>query len=436
MKKKWLSIVFQCSFTLVFLAGCGTNSNSQTDNDSAAVIATTEINSTTEVSRSVQESIDIESAESTDEKSDQEDSQDMPNESDEEVEYASGINSLYLSDYEANSVVTINAPGEYALSGTLTNGQVVVNVGDEEEVQLALNNVEITNDSGSAILVQNAEKVVITLVEGTVNTITDSANYTDLDEDGEPDAAIFAHDDLTINGSGSLTVYANYSDGIESRDDLKITGGKISVSAVDIGLFGNNSFEMEAAAVVITAGGDTIHSDGDILIESGTLTLNSGDDGMHADGTLTINDGTIVIQNSCEGLEATNVLINGGNINIIASDDGINGAGGNDNSGKAGKGPQDNFTGSQCVISINGGTITIAAATSGNGDGLDANGSITINGGNVVIKVPSSYHDYSNIDYNATYSFIGGSVRLLNANGTYTEVTESNVLNMDKGKGR
>ena len=345
-------------------------------------------------------------------------------------------NIINLSDYEANSVMTITAAGEYTLSGTLIDGQVAVDVGDDEEVQLYLNNMEITNDSGSAVLVQNAEKVVITLVDGTVNTITDGTNYTDLDEDGKLDAAIFAHDDLTINGSGSLTVYANYSNGIESRDDLKITGGNISITAVDIGLFGNNSFEMESAAVVITAGGDTIHSDGDILIESGTLILNSGNDGMHADGTLTINDGTIAIQNSYEGLEATDVIINSGMIDIIASDDGINGAGGNDNSGNAGNGPQDNFTSSQCTITITGGTITIAAATSGNGDGLDANGSITISGGDLIIKVPSSYRDYSNIDYITSFSLTGGNVQLLNANGTYTEVTESNVSIMDKGKGR
>ena len=357
------------------------------------------------------------------------------NETDEVTEYTSLSNNINLSDYEANSVVNITAAGEYILSGTLTDGQVVVDVGNEDEVGLLLDNAEITNNSGSGILVLNAEKVVITLNDGTVNTITDGTNYTDLDEDGEPDAAIFSHDDLTINGSGSLTVQANYGDGIESRDDLKITGGIISVTAVDIGLFGNNSIEMKTAAVVITAGGDTIHSDGDIIIESGTLTLISGDDGMHADGTLTINDGTIDIQKCYEGIEATDVIINSGTINIEASDDGINGAGGNDNSGNNSTNgfPQDNFSGSQATITINGGTITIAAAGSGNGDGLDANGSITISGGDTVIKTPSSYRDYSDIDYNTTFSLTGGSVRILGTSGTYTQVTENNVSNNTRG---
>jgi len=407
------------------MTGCASSSNTQTVNDSAEI----------EAISFVQESTDNESIENATVSSDQETIESTFDESDEKIEYTSLSKNINLSDYEANSVVNINAAGEYILSGTLTDGQVIVNVGDEEEVQLYLNNAEITNNSGSAILVQNAKKVIITLNDGTVNTIIDGTNYANLDENGEPDAAIFSHDDLTINGSGSLTVQANYGDGIESRDDLKITGGKISITAVDIGLFGNNSFEMKTAAVVITAGGDTIHSDGDILIESGTLMLSSGDDGIHADGTLTINDGVIDIQQCYEGLEATDVIINGGTIDIVASDDGINGAGGNDSSGISGPGGgrQDNFSGSQASITINGGTITIAAGISGNGDGLDANGTLTITGGDTVIKTPSSYRDYTDIDYDTTFSLTGGSVRILNANGTYTEVTESNVANNARG---
>lgn len=419
MKKKSLSMLVLCSITMAFLAGCENNNNSQMENDSAVVATANEVLS------SVQESTISETTEKSELNSDLDDVEEVFNESGVKTESISVSNSINLSGYEANSIVTIDAAGGYTLSGTLTDGEVVVDVGDDEEVQLYLNNVEIANSSGSAIYVQNAEKVIITLLNGTNNVISDGNNYTDLDEDGEPDAAIFAHDDLTINGSGSLTIYANYSDGIESRDDLKIAGGNISITAVDIGLFGNNSFEIETATLVISAGGDTIHSDGDILIESGTLTLISGDDAMHADGTLTINDGTIDIQKSYEGMEATNVIINGSTISIEASDDGINSAGGNDNSGFPTNGRQDNFSSSQSSITITGGTITITAATSGNGDGLDANGTISISGGDLVIKVPSSYRDYSNIDYNTTFSLTGGSLRLLNANGTYTVITSA-----------
>ena len=427
MKKNWFSILLLCLLSLAFLVGCRNSADTQADNTSAVV------ETATEVPDSVQDSTAIDGTDSVAGNSVQEPIDDMSDESNEKAEYASLDNEINLSAYGSNSIVTITDAGQYTLSGTLTDGQVIVNVGDDEEVQLFLNNAEIKNNSGSAIVVQNAKKVVITLVDGTENTIADGATYSDLDKNGEPDAAIFSHDDLTITGSGSLTVQANYSNGIESRDDLKISGGNIFITAVNNGLFGNNSVEIGTAVVIITASGDSIHSDGDILIESGTLTLSSGDDGIHADSAITVNNGTIDIKKSYEGIEATDVIINGGVIDIVASDDGINGAGGNDNSSANGS-PNDNFSGSQCSITITGGTITIAAAGSGDGDGLDANGTIVISGGDTVIKMPSSYRDYSSIDYNTTFSLTGGRVRILETNGTYTEVTESNVANNHRGR--
>ena len=408
MKIKFLSILLISLFSLTTLTGCADSSNVVTVDKGTlnTVVSTTSVSSAPEYIEATFE------------------------EADENTETAAVSSSINLSDYEPGSVVNITTAGEYILSGTLTDGQIVINVGDEDKVQLYLDNAQITNSSGSAILVENANKVVITLNEGTVNTVTDGANYTNLDESGDPDAAIFSHDDLTINGGGSLIVSANYTDAIESRDDLKITGGNITITAVNAGLFGNNSFEMKEATVVITSGGDSVHSDGDIIIESGSLTLNCGDDGIHADNTLTINDGTITVQNSYEGLEATDVIVNGGTIDVTATDDGINGAGGNADSTTtttAGAQPRDNFAGSTGTITINGGTLTIAAALSGAGDGLDANGTITITGGNTLIKIPSSYRDYSSVDFNTTFSLTGGSVQTVDANGNYTEITESNV---------
>ncbi|MFZ1400062.1 MAG: carbohydrate-binding domain-containing protein, partial [Candidatus Promineifilaceae bacterium] len=196
---------------------------------------------------------------------------------------------------------------------------------------------------------------------------------------------------------------------------LTITGGTITINSAD----------------------DALHANGTITINGGLFTLASGDDGMHADATLTINDGTIAILTSYEGLEASNVIVNGGTVDIVSSDDGLNGAGGNDTAASESTGfGQDNFSSSQGTITINGGTITIAAAASGNGDGLDANGTITVTGGDTVVKTPSSYRDYSDIDYDTAFSLTGGSVRILNADGTYTQVTDSYVSQGPGGGGR
>ncbi|MDR2063908.1 MAG: carbohydrate-binding domain-containing protein [Candidatus Nomurabacteria bacterium] len=336
---------------------------------------------------------------------------------------------INLADYADGAVVEISSAGEYVLSGKMANGQIVVEVGDEEKVQLYLDNVEIVNPAGSAILVSNAKKVIITLNDGTTNIVTDGATSPESDAADEPDAAIFAHDDLTINGTGALVVNAKHADGIESRDDLKIAGGEITVSAADNGLFGNKSVETKTATLTISSGGDAVHSDGDLIIESGSFVINAGDDGMHADGTLTINAGTIDIKESFEGIEATDIVVNGGNISVVASDDGLNGAGGNDDNSSSpttssGRG-RDNFRGNSGSITVTGGTLFIAAAGSGTGDGFDANGDITITGGDIVIKTPSSFHDYGALDADGAISITSGTVRSLSNNGVYSELNSS-----------
>ncbi len=204
----------------------------------------------------------------------------------------------------------------------------------------------------------------------------------------------------TGGGSGSFVSDTTSMKGIKAGQLVMIDGGVIGVNSAD----------------------DSLHSNANITINAGTLTLASGDDGIHADTTLEINDGTIAIQQSYEGLEAAAVIVNGGTIDIVSSDDGINGAGGNADTTATTGGRQDRFSSSSGTITINGGTITISAATSGNGDGLDANGELKITGGDLVIKVPTTYRDYSNIDYDTTFSWTGGTVQTLDANGNYADV--------------
>ncbi len=136
------------------------------------------------------------------------------------------------------STVTITTAGTYQISGTLNDGQIIVDNTDPENVTLIFAGVDIASQSSAPIYVANAEKVIITLAAGSESFVTDSTSYLALDESGEPNAAIFSKDDLTINGEGTLTVNANYNNGIASKDDLKITGGTIMVSAVDDGLKG------------------------------------------------------------------------------------------------------------------------------------------------------------------------------------------------------
>jgi len=154
------------------------------------------------------------------------------------------------------STVTITAAGTYAISGTLNDGQIIVNTQDKEKVVLLLNNANISNASSAPIFVQNAEKTVITLAEGTENVITDGSAYVLEAGATEPNAAIFSNDDLTINGGGALTVNANYRNGIATDDDLKITGGIITVNAVNDGLKGKSSIAVKDASITVSAGGD------------------------------------------------------------------------------------------------------------------------------------------------------------------------------------
>ncbi len=127
------------------------------------------------------------------------------------------------------SLVTISSAGIYQISGTLTDGQVIVDTQDEEDVTLILAGVDITSQSSAPIYIVSAEKVILTLAAGFENVITDGDSTVNLDENSEPNAAIFSKDDLTINGEGSLTVNANYNNGIASKDDLKITGERSSL---------------------------------------------------------------------------------------------------------------------------------------------------------------------------------------------------------------
>lgn len=385
----------------------------------------------------------------------------------------------------SSGTITITEPGTYVFSGTLQDGQILIDAGKNDTVRLVLNGVSLSSSVSAPIYASQAGMVMITLAEGTENNITDASQYTFAADEDEPNAAVFSKCDLILNGSGALSVTANYNNGICSKDDLILTDGTISVSAVNDALRGRDStvisggtfallaggdgiqsnndedtekgyvylaggsFEIQAGgdgiqaetALMITDGSyqlqtgssadtdsykglkaglgllitggdftiisadDALHSNGVVGISDGTFAISSWDDGMHADDALVIDGGTITVSESYEGLEGTSVTINGGTLSVTASDDGVNAAGGSDQNDFGFKGPgRDQFsTNNDYFLQITGGTLRINAK----GDGLDSNGVMLLEGGEVYVSGPTDSRNGA-LDTNGALTSTGG----------------------------
>lgn len=417
----------------------------------------------------------------------------------------------------SGSTVTLIGEGTYILSGTLSDGMIVVNAGASDKLHLILNGVTVTSTSSAALYILEADKVFVTLAEGTANTLANGGSFTAIDENSI-DGAVFSKQDLTLNGSGSLTVSSPAGHGIVCKDDLVITSGSYTVQSSSHGIDANDSVRISGADITIDAGKDGIHAEnnddtslgfvyitsgglnieaegdgisagaymqieggsfelvtgggsvnaakqtsdqwggfmgggprgqqppssagseedstsikglkaaGSLLISDGTFTIDSaddavhsnasitvnggsfkiasGDDAFHADENLTVTAGTISITTCYEGLEALHVAVSGGEIDLVASDDGLNAAGGTDSSGFGGGRGGDRFGGgsaSNGTIVISGGTVYIVAS----GDGIDANGSLTISGGAVTVCGPTQ-GDTATLDFDTTGTISGG----------------------------
>lgn len=418
------------------------------------------------------------------------------------------------------SRVTIEAEGVYLLSGTLTDGQIVVDAGETDKVQLVLAGTDIASSTSAAIYALEADKVFVTLAEGTENTLTNGGEYVAIDENSI-DAVIFAKTDLTLNGSGTLTINAQDGHGVVSKDDLVITGGSYTITAASHGLSGKDSIDIANGTFAITSGKDGIHAEnadnlslgtlyiaegsytitaqgdavsaqralqidggtfdlytgegsasvdmtssdagrmgggprgemgtqtevtaaetekdsvsqkgikgestyainggtftidsaddclhagGAMTIVAGEFTLSSGDDAVHCDDALAIQSGTFTIPYCYEGIEGLSITIENGTFDITSNDDGLNAAGGADNSGFGGFGgrQQDTFTStSDSFITINGGIFTIVSS----GDCIDSNGALTINDGTLDLACNSKNN--TALDCEGTYTNNGGDV--------------------------
>ena len=324
-----------------------------------------------------------------------------------------------------DGVVTIKAAGVYVLSGTFTDGTIVVDAGDDDKVQLVLDGVSITAADYAAIYAKNADKVFVTLAEGAGNSLTVSGDYVQTD-DNNVDAVIFAKCDLTLNGTGSLTVKDNTGHGIVSKDDLVVTGGTYTIYSQDHCLNGKDSVRIADGTFNLSCDEDGIHAgnddqqDGYVYIEGGDINISVGDDAIHAEGLLIITGGDIDVSKSCEGVEGDKILVTGGDIDVISSDDGFNAAGGSSGSGDnhdgfgggPGMGGVDMDADNDAYILITGGTININA----NGDGIDSNGCIGITGGSVYV-LGSSDNGNGAMDYGICAAITGCEIVAVGGSG-------------------
>ena len=194
--------------------------------------------------------------------------------------------------------MTITKAGTYILSGSSENVQIIVKAKKKDKVQLVLNGVRMTG-TDAAIVVENADKTFITLAKGSKNTISDSAHH----KNTKYDAAIYSKDDLTFNGSGSLTVEGNYGNAIESNDDLRNSGGTYTIKGYKNALSANDAINIKDATMNLTATYDAIHADndkntslGNFYIHSGKITIHAGDDGIHASNIALVDGGTIKVE--------------------------------------------------------------------------------------------------------------------------------------------
>ena len=380
---------------------------------------------------------------------------------------ASGDNVIVLSGDTAlitgsgaefsGNVIEITQPGVYQFSGEFM-GQIHVLTEEDGNVQLVLGGVSITNDEGPAIYVENADNTIITLLAGTTNSLKDSSAYMEEAEEGSAAAelertngAIYAKDDLIINGEGAMAITASNKSGILGKDDIEIYGGTISIDAAKNGIkgkdllyikdvsltttSGSDGLESESLVMIeggemtITAVSDGVHSDDTVVIYGGSLEIATDDDGIHSDLLVQIDGGDILITRSYEGIEALDIILNGGTIDITASDDGVNITEGSSDvstttGGFGGPGGMMDAATLGHGLYIYDGTLVMNAS----GDGLDSNGSIYMYGGIVIVSGPVGDMDGS-IDYNGEFIMEGGYLIAAGSSGMLQAPSTTSTVN-------
>lgn len=371
-------LIYPLLLSSLLLGACGQTDSTSTSSSSSSAAAVSGSAAVTNVSTTLDDSVDYYGSY---------EEEDVDASYDEATATQLELNGSDTTAVDGVSVedqtVTITQAGTYVVSGSLSNGQLVVNVNKEEKVHLIFAGVTITNEDGAAVVIEQAEKVITTLASDTTNTLTDGSSYTLAEGETEPDAAFYSKEDLSINGDGTLVITGNYSNGLRSKDDLVLAGGTIEITAKNNAIKGKDSVSILAGNYTLnTTEGDGIQANntedaekGYVAIDGGTFTIQSGRDGIQAETNLSIQSADITIKTadgaqsqslvtdeSYKGLKTGGVMtISSGTFTIDSADDSLHA---ND------------------TINIAGGTIT---ASSGD-DGIHADNELTISDGTISIE--------------------------------------------------
>ncbi len=425
-------------------------------------------------------------------------------------------------------ILRIRSGGIYVLSGSMS-GCLVVEATKSDKLQIVLNGASISSADGPAVYIKKADKVFLTVADGTENELIDSKSYAPDDEN--PNAALYSKEDLSINGAGTLNITGNYKHGVSSKDDLVISNTTLNISSAGDGLRGKDCLKVKDARLnitslgdgmqasgskdalagymllnggsysinsvndgmqaassltitngsysIITGGGsagavfdandsgdelpsseedsisaqasdapsslsdtpsakgikangsisisggsfeldcldDGVHSGGDISFSPLSMSISSGDEGVQATGRFSMLGGELKISKSREGIEGKDIYFKNGSAYVAAFDDGVNAAGGADDSSAESRPPEESLSSANIgTIKIEGGALTVNAG----GDGLDANRDIYISGGETTIYGPVD-EENSAIDYVGKCEISGGSFA---AAGSYGEETQ------------
>ena len=297
------------------------------------------------------------------------------------------------------NTLTISEDGVYEISGTLTDGQIIIDAPQTAAVELVLSGVNISSSKNAAIYCKKCDNFVITLAENTENFLSDAKNYTyDDAEKQEPNAALFSKTDMNIGGNGRLTVNANSKHGINSKDGLVIEGGEFVINSVSDAIRGKDSLVILNGKFDLIAGGDGLKASssdgaefGYVRISDGEYTIKACGDAIQAETALTVSGGSFDIttegtsssgSDSQKGLKAGTLLtVENGTFNMICSDDAIH---------------------SNAYADINGGSFYIETGD----DGIHADNILRINGGDINIPVCYEGFEGTVIEINGGRSFI------------------------------